>query len=89
MAKIIHPSIFLVIKRFPNRSERIRHLYNEDECFQSLCESYRLCTKALSYWAQSDHQIAMERHREYSALLADLEKEIQQYQDDKSTDSLL
>jgi hypothetical protein len=76
----------MVIGRFPNHRNTIRRLYAEDGCFRSLCDCYRQCSEALRYWAQSDQEIAPERHHEYAGLLRELEWEIQQYQDGKSSE---
>ncbi len=73
---VIHPGLFLVIERFPDRKKTLHNLYACNEAFQSLCENYRQCTEAIRYWAQAGDEKAPERHREYSALLHELELEI-------------
>jgi hypothetical protein len=72
----IYPSLFFVIKRFPNHRKALHHLYTSDELFQSLCVSYQQCSEAVRYWAYSNDANALERRREYGNLLLELESEI-------------
>ena len=76
---VIHPGLFLVIERFPDRKQLFHHLHACDEAFQSLCENYQQCSEAMRYWADSGAKHAAERHREYGELLHELEMEILQY----------
>lgn len=76
---IIHPGLFLVFKRFPDRREMLQRLYSASESFQSLCESYQQCSQAVNYWGKSDDRNAPDRHREYCTLLDELEQDILQF----------
>ncbi|MDJ0987856.1 MAG: hypothetical protein QNJ26_20100 [Desulfobacterales bacterium] len=73
---VIHPSLFLVMERFPDRKDDLRQRYRTSESFQSLCQSYQKCNKALEHWSQSKHAEAPSRQREYSQLITELEQEI-------------
>lgn len=74
--KVIHPSLFLVMKNFPNRKDALQKMYRNSDSFQALCENYQECSTALNYWARSESAQASERHREYLTLLQEIEKEI-------------
>lgn len=73
---VIHSSLFLIIKRFPECKESIRRLYRESENFQEACEDYQKCADALRYWNKSDSEEAPARRDEYTDFLRDLELEI-------------
>ena len=73
---VIHPSLFLVMERFPDRKDDLRDKYRINESFQSLCQSYQKCTEALEHWSQSKHAQAPNRQREYADLILELEQEI-------------
>ena len=73
---VIHPSLFLVMERFPDRKDDLRQRYRTSESFQSLCQSYKKCTEALDHWTTANHKEAPKRQQEYSELLTELEKEI-------------
>ena len=73
---VIHPSLFFVMECFPNNKDTLRQLYRTDKSFRVICQNYKKCAEALHYWAESDHVEAGERHREYLALLKELELEI-------------
>ncbi len=75
---VIHPGLFLIMQRFPDHKDAMRHLYLHNESFQTICDDYRKCKSALDYWTQSGHELAPDRYREYSGLIQDLEPEIQQ-----------
>jgi hypothetical protein len=75
---VIQPSLFSILERFSERTEEIKVLYKSDESFKTLCEDYRQCAEARQYWAQSLHEDAPARVREYEALLQELEEEILQ-----------
>ena len=79
---VIHPSLFLVMERFPDRKDDLRNKYRINESFQSLCRSYQKCNDALDHWAASKHTEAPNRQREYSELMAELEQEIIQSLDE-------
>lgn len=76
---VIQPGLFMVIERFPDRRNKVSRLYGSSDSFRSLCASYQQCTTALRYWAKRESAEATERHREYLALLNELELEIIQY----------
>ena len=74
--RVIHPSLFLIMQRFPDRKDALRQMYRTDKNFRGICKNYQKCTKALDYWAKSKREEAPERHREYFALQQELELEI-------------
>ena len=74
--KVIHPSLFLVMKNFPDSKADLQQLYRKSESFQTLCQNYQDCSKALDYWGNSKNAQATERQREYEALLKELKMEI-------------
>jgi hypothetical protein len=73
---VIHPSLFIVMKRFPDRKETVRQMYRTSKSFQDICRNYSKCSEALRYWAASEDEDAPEREKEYSALLHELELEV-------------
>ncbi len=73
---VIHPSLFIVMKTFPDRKDALRQMYRTSKSFQSICQNYQKCSEALRYWAESEDENAPERKKEYSALLQELELEI-------------
>ena len=86
---VIHLGLFSVIERFPDCENEFRKLYQEDDLFQSICESYKQCSDALRYWAEArNDDVAPERHREYQTLLKELEMEIQLFCSDGCKASL-
>ncbi len=74
--KVIRTGLFSVLKRFPQRQDTAKKLLRENESFQTMCEDYIKCFKALDHWNQSEEEIATIRCAEYSALLQELEAEI-------------
>jgi uncharacterized protein YdcH (DUF465 family) len=75
---VIQPGLFVIMQRFPQYRDALRHLYLNNESFQTICDDYRKCSNALSHWTQSKHEEAPERCSEYLGLLRDLESEIKQ-----------
>lgn len=73
---VIHSSIFLVIKKFPEHKDVIQRLSKYNEQFLTLCEDYRICKESLVYWGVSDSDEAPVRCSEYRSLLEELENEI-------------
>ena len=73
---IIRPGLFLVMQRFPNKKDELRHMYLTSQTFQAFCDDYHKCTNALEYWTRSDHEEAEKRSREYRELRENLESEI-------------
>ena len=76
---VIHPSIFQVMKRFPDRRPEIVRCFNDSESFQVLCEDYKQCSQALQFWSRADSAKSMQRKAEYEELFRSLEFEILQY----------
>lgn len=75
---VIQQSLLTICDRFPDRVEKIKALFNNDESFKTLCEDYRRCAEALQHWNQSLDENASMRVGEYEALLRELEEEILQ-----------
>jgi hypothetical protein len=73
---VIQPSLFVVMKSFPDRKDAVRQMYRTSKSFQDICWNYSKCSEALRYWAESEDENAPEREKEYSALLQELELEI-------------
>ena len=73
---VIHPGLFLVLRRFPERKDDLRQIYYKSKSFQSVCHNYQKCSEAIRYWDKSEHEEAADRHQEYKDLLHDLELEI-------------
>jgi hypothetical protein len=67
--------------KFPGAVAKIRHLFQHNPSFQSLCEDYRDCLAAHQYWRQasdtSDEAKAV--WESYVELLGELEEELRQY----------
>lgn len=74
--KVIQTGLFSVLKRFPEYKDTAIQLYRESDSFQTMCEDYRKCVKALNHWNQSEKDIATTRRNEYSAIIQELEEEI-------------
>ncbi len=73
---VIHPGLFLIMRRFPAHKDALRHMYLSSESFQLLCRNYHKCSDALDHWTQSKHEEASNRQQEYSELKTELEQEI-------------
>jgi hypothetical protein len=73
---VIRPSLFIVMKQFPDHKEVIKRLFMESENFRNICEDYRLCDEALRNWDHSTSEERTARREEYAAILRELEKEI-------------
>ena len=76
--KVIQAGLFFVLKRFPKHKDNAKRLLKESESFQTMCEDYLKCAKALDHWNQSGMDIAPLRRTEYTALMQELEEEILQ-----------
>jgi len=76
---VVHPSIFLVIKRFPDRKGPILKLYQTNTSFQGMCEDYQACTDALTRWNKMESSEAVVRRKEYGGLIQSLESEIKTF----------
>ncbi len=79
---VIQPGLFLIMQRFPDRKDVLRHRFRSSESFQSICKDYQRCSEALIYWAKSEHEKALDRHREYLVLLHEMESDIIKSLDD-------
>ncbi len=73
---VIHSSVYLVMKEFPEHKATIQNLVKSDEKFLTLCDDYRICKEALAYWNSSESDQAPFRASEYRSLLEELETEI-------------
>ena len=69
-------SIARVIKQFKGWESYIEHSCHKNSEFRSLCEDYAVCARALENWQASDAAMAVQRQKEYTELLAELEQEI-------------
>ena len=67
-----------VLSRFLDQRDKLQRLFEQSECFQSLCDDHMRCANALRYWQQSVVDEAPARREEYAKLLKDLEAEILQ-----------
>jgi hypothetical protein len=68
-----------VLENFPEAMARIRELFQQSHSFQSLCEDYRDCLAALSYWRQAAADEAQALCQSYIELLQELEQEVRHY----------
>lgn len=73
---IIKSSVVHVLEKFPDRTGDIKRLYKASQEFQTVCEDYRQCAKALHHWNQSHGKEAPTRRQEYEQLLQELMDEI-------------
>jgi hypothetical protein len=73
---VIHPGLFLILQRFPDRKDALRQMYRESGSFQPICYQYQQCSAAIRYWSKSEKPEALDRQREYMMLLHELELEI-------------
>ncbi len=74
--KVIRTGLFSVLKRFPEYKDTAIQLFRESDSFQTMCEDYLKCIKALDHWNQSEEDIATTRRNEYSTITQELEEEI-------------
>jgi hypothetical protein len=84
LVPVIHPSLFLVMKRFPDQKDALRQKYRTSKSFQDICQNYQKCAEAFQHWAASEDENAPERQKEYSQLLQELELEIMNSLEDSS-----
>jgi len=75
---VIQTGLFSILKRFPEHQNAAKRLFKESESFQTMCEDYLKCAKALDHWNQSGMDIAPLRRMEYTDLMQELEEEILQ-----------
>jgi hypothetical protein len=71
----------LVSSAFPDREELIERAYEEDGSFRDLCQDYRKCAAALERWRGADSEASSSRAKEYAELLAELERELEDWLD--------
>jgi len=69
-------SINQVIKHFEGWECYIEIACQESGEFRSLCEDYAVCASSLENWQASDAAVAVQRQKEYTELLAELNQEI-------------
>lgn len=74
--------LFLIIKRFPDKEEILKTLFKKSNDFRSICEDYRKCREALTFWTLSEARESSAHRKEYLALLMELEEEIISYLDE-------
>ncbi|MEJ2672928.1 MAG: hypothetical protein P8168_12165 [Deltaproteobacteria bacterium] len=72
-------ALALLLDKYPEAAAKLQVLIQENPSFQSLCEDYQDCLKALTYWQQDTAPEAREVCKSYIELQAELEQEIQQY----------
>jgi hypothetical protein len=77
--KHIEDSAARVISQFEDWKTRIEQSFQESDDFRSLCEDYAVCARALENWQASDSAVAVQRQKEYTELLAELEREIRSW----------
>ena len=65
-----------VIKQFKGWESYIERSCHMNSEFRSLCEDYAVCARALENWRASDAAVAVQRQKEYTEWLAELEQEI-------------
>jgi hypothetical protein len=76
---VVQPSIFEIIKKFPQQRENIIGLHNNSHTFRAMCSDLNTCRDALKYWSQQESSEANSREREYRELLENLWSEIDRY----------
>ena len=77
--QLIKPSLFTVMRRFPERKHIVQRLFHRNQTFRTLCDDYGRCTDALSYWNQSTTIEAAGYRKEYTELVGELESEIRKF----------
>jgi len=75
---VIHPGLFLIMRRFPAEKNILGRLYLNNPAFQTVCHDYRECENALDYWKHSRDERALERWCEYKELQNSLEQEMEE-----------
>lgn len=78
----------LIQNRFPDKSETISLLIQEDPEFREMCEDYDDCVNALHYWKNSKENDAEHRVKEYRTLIHELETEIMEVLDRTATSNI-
>ncbi len=54
---VIQPGLFLLMQRFPDNKDVLRHRFLNSKSFQSICKDYQSCSDALAYWAKSNEKM--------------------------------
>ena len=72
-----------VIKALEDWECYIEVACQENSEFRSMCEDYAACARSLENWQASDAAVAVQRQKEYTELLADLEQEIHGWLDQR------
>lgn len=80
----IHADLFAVISRFPDRRNALLAMFLKSKDFRDMCEDYRKCQDALTFWAQSDKKNAAVPREEYKSLMNELASEIIQKLDENT-----
>lgn len=73
----------VILKRFPDHGAALERLFRQNPSFQSLCEDYRDCQRALASWRQSTTREAPAMREAYAELLRELEAEVRQFLEDE------
>ncbi len=68
-----------VVERFPESREILKRLFESSHSFQTLCEEYDDCLRAMRFWRESTFPEAPEFLNEFSSLLREFEEEIIEY----------
>jgi hypothetical protein len=74
----MHTSLRLVNERFEACREMAARLFESDETFRDLCEDYEICALTVARMESNDAS-SEALHKEYSALLLRLERELLEY----------
>ena len=69
----------LVLVRFPEKADQVRQLASDDEEFHELCEHYSMARAALDRFQCQSTDGQRPEVAEYKLLIADLEREIQEF----------
>ena len=80
----VHEDLMAVIRRLPEHAHVLKKHFLGNRKFQSMCEDYRKCHDALTYWTKSQKEESRGPRKEYAALLAELEAEIVEFLDGHS-----
>lgn len=75
---VIHPGLFLIMRKFPSHKDHLRRLYLRSESFQTLCDDYKKCVDAMARWLPSGPEQVPQRSDEYLELMIELESEIEE-----------
>lgn len=79
-------ALSLLTDRVTHRKRSIQAAFHESRDFRTLCEDYESCSIALDRWNRIKSAVAVQRREEYTALLAELDQEIQDWLDSFESD---